>query len=213
LDGDRDVLGMWFQETEGAKFWMQVLNDLRQRGVRDILIACVEGLTGFPEAIEAIFPATTVQTCIVHLIRSSLKYVPRREREEVARDLKPIYTAIDAEHAQAQLASRSPPPRPARSTHAPSSATCEANASATSRSTPQLRAAIAGWLAGRADWPGANDSPALFLNQRGRCLNVRGAHDIITGIAAGADLDDDTTVHTTCDTRSRRRSCAAAPTS
>jgi len=66
LDGDRDVLGMWFQETEGAKFWMQVLNDLKQRGVRDILIACVDGLSGFPEAIEAIFPKTTVQTCIVH---------------------------------------------------------------------------------------------------------------------------------------------------
>ena len=66
LDGDRDVLGMWFQETEGAKFWMQVLTDLEQRGVRDILICCVDGLTGFPEAIEAIFPNTTVQTCIVH---------------------------------------------------------------------------------------------------------------------------------------------------
>jgi putative transposase len=103
LDGDRDVLGMWFQETEGAKFWMQVLNDLKTRGVRDILIACVDGLTGFPEAIEAIFPKTTVQTCIVHLIRSSLRYVPRREREQVARDLKPIYTAKDADQAQAEL--------------------------------------------------------------------------------------------------------------
>ena len=103
LDGDRDVLGMWFQETEGAKFWMQVLNDLKTRGVRDILICCVDGLTGFPEAIEAIFPKTTVQTCIVHLIRSSLKYVPRREREQVARDLKPIYTAKDADQAQAEL--------------------------------------------------------------------------------------------------------------
>ena len=103
LDGDRDVLGMWFQETEGAKFWMQVLTDLKQRGVRDILIACVDGLTGFPEAIEAIFPKTTVQTCIVHLIRNSLKYVPRREREQVARDLKPIYTAKDADQAHAEL--------------------------------------------------------------------------------------------------------------
>ena len=80
LEGDRDVLGMWFQETEGAKFWMQVLNGLKQRGVQDILICCVDGLTGFPEAIEAIFPRTTVQTCIVHLIRSSLKYVPQRAR-------------------------------------------------------------------------------------------------------------------------------------
>jgi putative transposase len=103
LDGERDVLGMWFQESEGAKFWMQVLSDLKQRGVRDILICCVDGLTGFPEAIEAIFPATTVQTCVVHLIRASLKYVPRREREQVARDLKPIYTAKDADHAQAEL--------------------------------------------------------------------------------------------------------------
>jgi putative transposase len=103
LDGDRDVLGMWFQESEGAKFWMQVLTDLKQRGVRDILIACVDGLTGFPDAIEAIFPKTTVQTCIVHLIRTSLKYVPRREREQVARDLKPIYTATDADQAHAEL--------------------------------------------------------------------------------------------------------------
>jgi putative transposase len=103
LDGDRDVLGMWFQETEGAKFWMQVLTDLKTRGVQDILIACVDGLSGFPEAIEAIFPKTTVQTCIVHLIRASLKYVPRREREQVARDLKPIYTALDADQAHAEL--------------------------------------------------------------------------------------------------------------
>jgi len=103
VDGDRDVLGMWFQETEGAKFWMQVLTELKQRGVQDILICCVDGLKGFPEAIEAIFPKTTVQTCIVHLIRHSLKYVPRREREQVARDLKPIYTAVDADAAQAAL--------------------------------------------------------------------------------------------------------------
>jgi len=103
VEGERDVLGMWFQETEGAKFWMQVLNELKQRGVRDILICCVDGLKGFPEAIEAIFPDTTVQTCIVHLIRHSLKYVPRREREQVARDLKPIYTAADADAAQVEL--------------------------------------------------------------------------------------------------------------
>ncbi len=89
MEGERDVLGMWFQETEGAKFWMQVLNELKQRGIADILIACVDGLKGFPKAIEAVFPKTTVQTCIVHLIRNSLKYVPRREREQVARDLKP----------------------------------------------------------------------------------------------------------------------------
>lgn len=103
VDGERDVLGMWFQETEGAKLWMQVLSELKQRGVQDILLCCVDGLKGFPEAIEAIFPNTVVQTCIVHLIRHSLKYVPRREREQVARDLKPIYTAADADAAQAAL--------------------------------------------------------------------------------------------------------------
>jgi len=103
VDGERDVLGMWFQETEGAKSWMQILTELKQRGVHDILICCVDGLKGFPEAIEAIFPRTVVQTCIVHLMRLSLKYVPRREREQVARDLKPIYTAIDADAAQREL--------------------------------------------------------------------------------------------------------------
>jgi putative transposase len=103
MDGDREVLGMWFQANEGAKFWMQVLADLKQRGVNDILIACVDGLKGFPEAIEATFPATTVQTCIVHLIRHSLKYVPRRQYEQVAKDLRPIYTAIDADQAMHAL--------------------------------------------------------------------------------------------------------------
>jgi putative transposase len=103
VEGERDVLGMWFQETEGAKFWMQVLSELKQRGVNDILVCCVDGLKGFPEAIEAIFPTTVVQTCVVHLIRHSLKYVPRREREQVARDLKPIYTAVDADAAHAAL--------------------------------------------------------------------------------------------------------------
>jgi putative transposase len=103
LEGDRDVLGMWFEEHEGAKFWLQVLTDLKQRGVQDILIACVDGLKGFPDAIEAVFPKTCVQTCIVHLIRHSLRFVGRREREQVARDLKPIYTAIDADAAWAEL--------------------------------------------------------------------------------------------------------------
>jgi putative transposase len=99
MDGEREVLGMWFQATEGAKFWMQVLTDLKQRGVRDILICCVDGLKGFPEAIEAVFPATTVQTCIVHLIRHSLKYVPRRQYDAVVKDLKPIYTANNPDTA------------------------------------------------------------------------------------------------------------------
>ena len=101
MDGERDVLGMWFQETEGAKFWMQILSELKQRGVQDILICCVDGLKGFPEAIEAIVRSTVVQTFVVHLIRESLRYVPRRDAAQVARDLKPIYTATDADAAQA----------------------------------------------------------------------------------------------------------------
>src|SRR2546423_270574 len=103
VDGERDVLGMWFQETEGAKFGMQVLSELKQRGVADILVCCVDGLKGFPEAIEAIYPNTVVQTWVVHLIRHSLRYVPRREQEQVAGDLKPISTAVDADAAQAAL--------------------------------------------------------------------------------------------------------------
>jgi putative transposase len=103
LDGQREVLGMWFQQTEGAKFWMQVLTDLRHRGAQNILICCVYGLKGFPEAIEAVFPQTVVQTCIVHLIRHSLKYVPRRQYDQVVKDLKPIYTATDVDQAQDAL--------------------------------------------------------------------------------------------------------------
>lgn len=103
MDGEREVLGMWFQANEGAKFWMQVLTDLKQRGVNDILICCVDGLKGFPEAIEAVFPLTTIQTCIVHLIRHSLKYVPRKQYEQVTKDLRPIYTAIDADAAMHAL--------------------------------------------------------------------------------------------------------------
>ena len=89
----------------GRQVLAPVLNDLKQRGVQDILIACVDGLKGFPEAIEAVFPHTWVQTCIVHLIRHSLRYVPRREREQVARDLRPIYTAVDADAAERRSSS------------------------------------------------------------------------------------------------------------
>src|SRR6266480_3142089 len=103
LDGERDVLGLWFQQTEGAKFWLQVLNELKQRGVRDVLICCVDGLKGFPEAIEAVFPQASVQTCIVHLIRHSLRYVPRRQYDQVVKDLKPIYTATDVDSARDAL--------------------------------------------------------------------------------------------------------------
>ena len=103
LDGERDVLGLWVQATEGAKFWMSVLTDLNQRGVSDVLIACVDGLKGFPEAIEAVFPETWVQTCIVHLIRNSLRFVPEKHRRQVAKALRPIYTAPNANDARDAL--------------------------------------------------------------------------------------------------------------
>jgi putative transposase len=103
-DGEREVLGIWWQETEGAKFWLAVLNDLQRRGVQDVLIACVDGLTGFPDAIGAVFPEAWVQTCIVHQIRSSLRYVNYRDRRQVAKDLRPIYTAANAEAAEKALA-------------------------------------------------------------------------------------------------------------
>src|SRR4051812_298994 len=102
-DGDREVLGLWWQETEGAKFWLAVLNDLRRRGVEDVLISCVDGLKGFPEAIEATFPQAWVQTCIVHLIRASLRYVNYRDKKKVAAALRPIYTAPNADQALAEL--------------------------------------------------------------------------------------------------------------
>jgi putative transposase len=102
-DGDREVLGIWWQETEGAKFWLAVLNDLRRRCVEDVLIACVDGLKGFPEAIEATFPKTWVQTCIVHLIRASLRYVNYKDRKKVASALRPIYTAANADAALEEL--------------------------------------------------------------------------------------------------------------
>lgn len=102
-DGDREVLGIWWQETEGAKFWLAVLNDLKRRGVQDVLISCVDGLKGFPEAIEATFPKAWVQTCIVHLIRASLRYVNYRDKKKVATALKPIYTAANADDALAEL--------------------------------------------------------------------------------------------------------------
>jgi len=99
VDGEREVLGIWWQETEGAKFWLTVLNDLHRRGVEDVLIACVDGLKGFPEAIEAVFPQAWVQTCIVHVIRASLRYVNYRDRKKVAAALRPIYTAANADEA------------------------------------------------------------------------------------------------------------------
>lgn len=101
--GTRDVLGIWIEQTEGAKFWLKVMNELKTRGVQDILIVCCDGLKGFPEAIETVFPKATVQTCIVHVIRNSLRYVSYKDRKTLVGDLKPIYTAPSREDAEAAL--------------------------------------------------------------------------------------------------------------
>jgi transposase-like protein len=101
--GRKEVLGLWIEQTEGAKFWLKVFTDLRQRGVADILIAVVDGLRGFPEAIEAVFPKTQIQTCIVHLIRNSLDFVSWKERKALAAALKAVYQATNADAAEAAL--------------------------------------------------------------------------------------------------------------
>jgi putative transposase len=103
LDGMKEVLGIWTAQTEGAKFWLAVITELKNRGVMDILIACVDGLKGFPEAIEAVFPRTEVQLCLVHLVRSSLRYVTWKEREVVAKDLNTIYSATTVDEAEVRL--------------------------------------------------------------------------------------------------------------
>ena len=103
-DGEREVLGLWIAANEGAKFWLSVMNNLRNRGVEDILIAVVDGLKGFPDAINAAFPDTTVQTCIVHLVRHSLNFCGWKDRKAVAKDLKRIYQATDDTEAEKALA-------------------------------------------------------------------------------------------------------------
>ena len=102
-DGTRDILGIWIENTEGAKFWMKVFNDLKTRGCNDILIAVTDGLKGMGEALGVVFPATTLQTCIVHLIRNSLDYASWKDRKALAAAIKPVYTAPSAEAAQAEL--------------------------------------------------------------------------------------------------------------
>jgi putative transposase len=102
-DGSKEVLGMWIAENEGAKFWLQVVTELKNRGVKDIFIACVDGLKGFPEAIEAVFPKAQVQLCIVHMVRHSLRYVSWKQRKEVAADLKNIYQASTVDQAETNL--------------------------------------------------------------------------------------------------------------
>ena len=102
-DGSRDILGIWIENTEGAKFWMKVFNDLKTRGVEDVLIAVTDGLKGMPEALAAVYPATTLQTCIVHLIRNSLDYAGWKDRRALAAELKPVYQAINVEAAEQAL--------------------------------------------------------------------------------------------------------------
>ena len=104
MDGLKEVLGLWIAQTEGAKFWLQVVTELKNRGVGDIFIACVDGLKGFPEAIESVFPKTEVQLCIVHLVRHSLNFVGWKQRKEVAADLKKIYASATEDEAEMRLA-------------------------------------------------------------------------------------------------------------
>ncbi len=103
MTGEKEVLGLWLAQTEGAKFWLQVVTELRNRGVQDIFIACVDGLKGFPEAIEAVFPRAAVQLCVVHMVRYSLNYVSWKRRPEVAADLKRIYQSATADEAEQRL--------------------------------------------------------------------------------------------------------------
>jgi len=103
MTGNKELLGLWIGENEGAKFWLNVLTELSNRGLKDILIAAVDGLTGFPDAIASVFPKTEVQLCIVHMVRNSLRYVPWKNRKAVARDLKKIYSAATAEAAEQAL--------------------------------------------------------------------------------------------------------------
>lgn len=103
LEGRKELLGLWLGESEGAKFWLGVLTDLKNRGVQDIFVACVDGLTGFPEAIRAAFERTKVQLCVVHLVRAALKYVPEQDSKAVARDLKKIYNAATLVEAETAL--------------------------------------------------------------------------------------------------------------
>jgi putative transposase len=103
MEGRKEVLGLWTSANEGAKFWLNVLTELRNRGVRDVYLVCVDGLKGFPQAIESIFPHAQVQLCIVHMVRASLNYVTWQDRKKVVADLKPIYKALTADEAERQL--------------------------------------------------------------------------------------------------------------
>ncbi|ORU93735.1 MAG: transposase [Cycloclasticus sp. symbiont of Poecilosclerida sp. N] len=103
MEGHKELLGMWISENEGAKFWLNVLTELQNRGVKDILIACVDGLIGFPDAISSVYPNTQIQLCIVHMVRNSMKYVPYKDYKAVSTDLKRIYQSITEQEAQQAL--------------------------------------------------------------------------------------------------------------
>jgi putative transposase len=103
MEGQKELLGMWIAQSEGAKFWLGVITELKNRGIKDIFIACVDGLKGFPEAIESVFPQTQIQLCIVHLIRNSVKYVNWKDRKVICKDLKTIYTSATEQQAQCAL--------------------------------------------------------------------------------------------------------------
>jgi len=103
IEGHKELLGIWVQKTEGASFWLTVMTELQNRGVKDILIACMDGLSGFPEAVNSVFPETEVQSCVVHMVRNSLKFVPWKNKKEVARDLKNIYSSATLEQAELEL--------------------------------------------------------------------------------------------------------------
>ena len=103
LAGHKELLGLWLSENEGSKFWLSILTELQNRGVQDIFIACIDGLKGFPEAINTAYPHTKVQRCIVHLMRNSLRFVPWKDKKQVAADLKKIYSSLTLDEAEQEL--------------------------------------------------------------------------------------------------------------
>ena len=103
MEGQKELLGMWLSENEGAKFWLNVLTELQNRGVKDVLIACVDGLKGFPDAIQTVFPMTQIQLCIVHMVRNSVRYVPWKDYKALTSDLKKIYQSVTEDEALVEL--------------------------------------------------------------------------------------------------------------
>ena len=133
-DGAKEVLGLWLEQNEGAKFWLRVMNELKNRGIEDILLAVVDGLKGFPDAITAVFPEAIVQTCIVHLLRNSMDFVSWKDRKALAAALKDIYRAVDAEAAEAALTAFET--GPGASAILPSARAGDAHGARSSRSSP-----------------------------------------------------------------------------